>query len=68
MKLVLKHNVAEIYDGDKLVARLKTECGACINAHIEDPEAINVVKVDGVAVEVDGGGFAAIDVKQKCDT
>jgi hypothetical protein len=68
MKLILDKNVAEIYKNGQLVIRLKGPCGCVLDAHIPDPEVINVVKVDGVTACVEGDIFAAIDVQhQGCD-
>ena len=65
MKLILNNNAAEIYEDGKLVVRLTGPKGSVLDAHIPDPEIINVVKVDGVTACVEGGNFAAIDVQHQ---
>lgn len=66
MKLVINKNVAEVYDGETLVVRVTAPEGVLLDANVLEPDAINVVKVDGVAVEVESVYVENIDVKQVC--
>lgn len=66
MKLVINKNVAEVYDGEKLVVRIEAPEGVLLDAQVLEPDAINVVKVAGVAVEVEGVCVENIDVEQNC--
>ena len=66
MKLVLSKRVAEIYESDKLVARLENGDDGCLNVHISDPKLVSVIRIDGASIEVEGG-IAAIDVQQQCE-
>ncbi len=64
MKLVIDKNVAKLFVDNKLIVHIIAPEGICLNAHIHDTEAINVVKVDNVAVEVETAYVHNIDVEQ----